>query len=577
VLALNVPKGCSGNIQCSFMFQRTGNLRAMGEIQNISVLMPLICTLLALDGLGTKEKSIAYLAFWMMLYDDFNDLLSPKFRHDKQIDALHKRVLETICLHEGLYPISESTLCWHQLLDITSHIKKFGPIKGFWECSGERSLKTIKAKLPKGGLSYDKSVMLSYSKLENVTLKQSYCFEIDDIYNIKSNQRTSGQNNTLNNINNFENFSVWNNKMLYTDEKFFLMDAYRIQTDCFNHVELSFLLTDFITEIKKRSENFEDAATRSPLFRLYIAYLYHNDPFNKNRDVLSVTDSDNRKPSFFNFFINAIDAMGNNNENSFITNLSDYETFFDYTYIQMLTVATTEGTIFSEDLEKTKILFSKKFNPHRYSKALVYGIEMKSRGVSCAEKEFTKQPCLKCNDLSNSWWENASISSWFKFHMESSLKLNFRDNNNFGFSTMTYDSLQYGQFNYFFRLDLPDEPLLDGLPMASATCRETLYDHYIDTVKTDKSSYEQKRFVSLTNVCSTRILVGARDNQKQPIAINNDFNQQNSEAANRQKYLSKELLSKAADLYFLDLDPQRKTVHYDKFNQNYYLSERNNN
>lgn len=63
MLALNVPKGCSGNIQCSFMFQRTGNLRAMGEIQIISVLMPLICTLLALDGLGTKKKVLLTLRF----------------------------------------------------------------------------------------------------------------------------------------------------------------------------------------------------------------------------------------------------------------------------------------------------------------------------------------------------------------------------------------------------------------------------------------------------------------------------------------------------------------------------------
>jgi hypothetical protein len=43
----------------------------------------------------------------MMLYEDFNDLQSPKFKSDKEIDALHQRILETLCLHEGLYPISE--------------------------------------------------------------------------------------------------------------------------------------------------------------------------------------------------------------------------------------------------------------------------------------------------------------------------------------------------------------------------------------------------------------------------------------------------------------------------------------
>jgi len=259
------------------MFQRTGQVRGMGRIQIISVLMPLICTLLALNGLGAPTKSIAYLSFWMMLYEDFNDLQSPKFKSDKEIDALHQRILETLCLHEGLYPISESTICWHQLLDISSHIKKFGPIKGFWECSGERSMKTIKSRVPKGGTSYDKAVLSSYSKFENIKLQQSYCFEINDIYNINErNLRTTGENKTLDTLNDHKNFSVQNERMMYSDEKFYLNKSITLkQNFFFNSVEISFLLTSLITEIKKRSKDCDEAIKNSGLFRLYNAYLFH--------------------------------------------------------------------------------------------------------------------------------------------------------------------------------------------------------------------------------------------------------------------------------------------------------------
>ena len=243
----------------------------------------------------------------------------------------------------------------------------------------------------------------------------------------------------------------------------------------------------------------------------------------------------------------------------------------------MLTEATQQGKVFYEDILSTlDICFN--LHPTLYSEALVYGIQMKSRGYDCVEKTGEKSPQLDCNDLTKSWLEKKSISSWFKYHrpFNSAIDLENMADNYFGFNNYTFDRFYYGQFNYFFRLTLPEERLLNGLPMAAVTCRKPSIDHYIDVIKTDNSSYDPTRFVVLTNVCSTRILIGARDNEKKPMCIKNDFNQQNSETTNRAEYLSKQPKDKVADLFILELDPHRKSVVYDKLNKNYYKHERDN-
>jgi hypothetical protein len=150
-----------------------------------------------------------------MLSSIYCRLLSPKFKNDEEIDELFERVKTLICLHEGLYPISESLVVWHQLLDITIHIKKFGPMKSWWEFSGERSLTGIKEHLQIGGSSFDKSIMRKYSEHENLILNDSYNFSIENIHTHHP------QNNDLNSRN---NFSVRNEKMYYSDESFLLYD-----------------------------------------------------------------------------------------------------------------------------------------------------------------------------------------------------------------------------------------------------------------------------------------------------------------------------------------------------------------
>ena len=59
--------------------------------------------------------------------------------------------------------------------------------------------------------------MRSYSKFENITLKISYDFQIDDIHRLRKNDK-------MNDINDIRNFSVKNNKLQYSDEKIYLFN-----------------------------------------------------------------------------------------------------------------------------------------------------------------------------------------------------------------------------------------------------------------------------------------------------------------------------------------------------------------
>jgi hypothetical protein len=136
---------------------------------------------------------------------------------------------------------------------------------------------------------------------------------------------------------------------------------------------------------------------------------------------------------------------------------------------------------------------------------------------------------------------------------------------------------------------LPGETLLHGLPMASAVCRTPKIDKYMNTIdlSTPSASYiKEKIFVVLTNVFSTKIMVGARDRKKHttqvngkittkieklPIKLKKNYNQINTKSTDRR--FSNILPCDAHDLYLLDMQPHRRTLKYDKLNKNYNLFE----
>jgi hypothetical protein len=265
----------------------------------------------------------------MMLSTDIIHLLSPKFKDDTEIDLLYNKIVETVCLHEGMFPISEATICWHQLIDIPLHIKKFGPIKCWWEFSGERSLSSIKRHIPDGGISPDKSVMRSYSKKENNDIQNN--FKID-----KSN-----------NINNVDNFSLKNGCLQYSDEKFLLQDKIDLKNKKrynelkFNSFELENLIDELISEVKKQCRNRNEAYFKSPLYRMYVSYLTHKV---KMENI-----------SFYDFLIECLNEDGEL-YTLFAIEKEASSVFKQYFEMQDNEQIETDGKYIKEDLKTVKIL-----------------------------------------------------------------------------------------------------------------------------------------------------------------------------------------------------------------------------
>jgi len=91
----------------------------------------------------------AYLLYYCMFSKLISDLLAPVVDGD-EIENLHNRVIEMVCLHEGLFPVSETHMVFHQLIDIPYFMKEFGPLRGWWTLPSERAISSIKQNLNRG-------------------------------------------------------------------------------------------------------------------------------------------------------------------------------------------------------------------------------------------------------------------------------------------------------------------------------------------------------------------------------------------------------------------------------------------
>ena len=111
--------------------------------------------------------------------------------------------------------------------------------------------------------------------------------------------------------------------------------------------------------------------------------------------------------------------------------------------------------------------------------------------------------------------------------------------------------------------------------MASAVCRMATVDKYMNVIELTNVPYESyitdKLFVTLTNVFSTKLMIGARDSDKMPIKLKKNYNQITT--ASLVRTFSNSLPNEANDLYILDMDPQRRTLMFDILNNNYNCFE----
>jgi hypothetical protein len=91
--------------------------------------------------------------------------------------SLKKKVIETVCMHEALFPESEALFPIHQIIDIVHHLEVFGPLKGSWTLFGERAISKIKAFVPQGGHAYNNTAFNGYLQFELNETQQYYTLD----------------------------------------------------------------------------------------------------------------------------------------------------------------------------------------------------------------------------------------------------------------------------------------------------------------------------------------------------------------------------------------------------------------
>jgi hypothetical protein len=485
-----------------------------GKIQILTVLIPFIMSMANLN--------VVYRNFYLMLSEDIVELLSPCM-NDDQINLLHKKLIETVAIKEGLFPVSECTISTHMLMDLARYIKLVGNVKGWWAFAGERAFSTIKRYLPRGGAKLEKTCFNRYCKNEEIVTDNCYKFNIvdsinmfsrdEDIY-LKNNYKRQDQfqhfyvlnnNNNNNNINN-NNYTNsqhdQNYDLEYTDFGFLLQKkinkfgnmtvvnfknpdiefTYKDES-IFSMYEIDLLLKDLIGEIKILCQGSIDRMLEeSSLYRIFDSYEKHQR-----------SQQNKHKTSSFYLWIE-------NCKNNIL----------NYTDI----VATMMN---EDDMQVTcaEILNLKISLMHSsYQTAVIYGKKFTSRGINFKEtNEYRDRDCYKNNrNKLKDYWRGDARSAWFKCRKES----------------LEY----YGQFNFFFTIPILNDRIVSNLLYGSAFFRRFNSKDNLDYINAndDSTPFQFKpklRFIHLIHVFSTVFLVSAEakaediNSEPQPLGKNN--------------------------------------------------------
>jgi len=342
-----------------------------------------------------------------------------------------------------------------------------GPVRSWWEYSGERFLSILKKLMPRGGNSFDKTIMLRYNKREKYRMNYAYSnkkFD-DNIFKLK---------NPLD--------QIFDNEIILKENK--------IIPNKLEKNELEDLLNTFIDYTF--SIDFIGVCTlqNSVMKRLKISY-----------------DRDNNYPkkTFQKWILDILESTKSSSHYRLLQrNHSDLLLLSDSEILSDLCV----NNIYTCDYESIQIALST--NLMITTKAIVNGTEMVGRGFEYRVIRGNDN-LNSLNNLRNTWYHKTQYNSWF-FYTAS--QANKKDR-------------QFGQLNFFFRVRMPGDYLLDNIALASTTNRI----HHISKrvggiektgyfeVSANDSSYAKKlcKFVVVRNILSTRVAILPLDHLNKPI------------------------------------------------------------
>ena len=525
-----IPKGFAKNFDVKMICEEPQFIKCSGYITILTALMPFIMT-------AAYKLPIVYKNFFEMLSIDLTDLIAVEI-NPNELDELFLRLIESLCIKDGLFPDTEKQIIFHQIMDLRSSLENFGPLRHTWAMAGERSIRRIKDLCHS---SYDQNNLSSYSSFEVMQTKNIYNFYLVDLYNDRTYQVSTNDETKV-----FvdEDTLFYNDRRLYISQK----DSNRHKL---TPIESNNFICAIINESYRLSNRDDtEAAKNSRLYRLYKIYTEEK--------------IDRIETNFF-LFVKAINLcrLGKVNlANDLMRNVND-----------LMNTKLYDSALL-EDLHEVEHFFTKVYI---YRKAVIYGIKFKSRGVEFSESEDPNPLKIRWgsdqrytvfqsvnikNDLSKYW--NLDKSTWAKFRVYSGLpKIN----------SYTYPGPKerYAQNNYFLCAQMIKwgELKIDNILFANVTARH-FKENKIYCKPTDENNLQvplydnQNTFVPLSNFLSTAVAFcpfgKSTNGEFKPYCwkiIKGKFCEENK------SFFCNNRESIAEYLYMIDIHPERKCINKD--------------
>ncbi len=514
--AIIVPCSYSHEYQIKQIFSCAGMMRAESWMKWISSYMHFTMS-------AFKEYSPSLKKWHSMYAQDFIELYSNVIYNDKQVlDDLFLKACETAAIHEGLYPEYELAANWHNYVCMAMQLPEFGPMYLWWCFEGERILGEIKEHKPRGGGAVAKVIFERSLKSEMANMIVQYDFDLERFDEIKSEHPVFGSRP--------HQFAIDRINLTFTDEAFKLSHPIvlntakkgSINTIVFTVLELDNLVEVLCRSVQKRCGDFDRCFSACSLFRWYYYF------FDLNEQKFKKQVYNRANPSFIIWAREVISHFADTN--SFVNKKLKYVPKLHASQVcRKITDNDEFYFVTKTDLKLLCVIAGyDSIQCGLYSEATIFGVKFKSRGVECRETNDAEiqhwrygsddpyddrhWPNLHHNELSNNWSKLNHYSSWMKIRGDPQkpiLSGDFNDDSFYG--TSLYDDERnylYAQANFYFNVYLPEDPFLNGVELASVTCRRHVRVNFVDYIIASNDGFSflpNKMFCVLDDVYSSAI------------------------------------------------------------------------
>lgn len=446
------PIGVSTDIRLKALVRQFGLMKGNETINMCESATDFICWSIQQASIQLNSNyPVEYLLFFCMFSRLVTDLLAP-IVVDDEIEQLYFRTVEVISIYEGMFPISEMKMVFHQLIDLPYFIRKFGPLRGIWAMHVERTISSLKNKGHKGGRTFYKQKRDKGYYSDDITKKLFYrCKDI-----------TFGDNHFFHMVGNECCFSDLITKVTFKQKSYEDITYLSIY-------EVKYYYLFLIKELQSMQHDLTTLLMNSPLYRLYYFFLKNMDVFFRYGDRRAYSGADD-----FSKFI--IDLCENStqifDESSIIEDDVAKEEFCGIISRDVANeILQSDGELFyKHDIDLIPSYKAIAEKDIKISKsAFIWGTKFYARGEEYrnteeivyrtarygAQGEYIPLNINEKNTLDRYHEIKQHYSSWFRSF------------------TCEEEAINIGHINFFFVIDMKFEKYLHNLPIASVTMRES--------------------------------------------------------------------------------------------------------